>query len=784
MKRILRLSLVASLLLVGALPLLADKASSLFNQGRDAEARQDVEAAYGFYQQAYELKPKDLRFRASATRTRLLASSAHVHRGQKLRSEGKLQDALAEFEKAVAIDPASFIAQQEIRRTRVLMDAAAARGPGGMAAAPPPMSPLRQRVEGAGGLVDLTAISNVPIALKLTEDSKVVFETIGKLAGINVLFDPDYTSRRIHIELNGVTLAEALQLVAMESKTFWRPVTTNTIFIAADTPAKRKELEQNIIKTFYLSNLSQPTELQDVVNTLRTILEVSRLTQIPSQGAIVVRGTPDQVALADKLISDLDKSRSEVVVEVAIMQVQREKVRNLGITPPSSASVALQNNLAQSTSSTSSTSTTTTGSTSSAGSVTLNSLAHLNATDFTVTISQAQANFLFTDSTTRLLQNPQIRALDGQKATLKIGDRVPVATGSYQSGVGGLAVSALVNTQFQYIDVGVNIDITPRIHANGEVTLKLTMDISSVTGQSNIGGISQPIIGQRKIEHEIRLRDGEVNLLGGVLEDQDVKSLSGLPGLSNIPLFKYLFSSTNRDRTQNEIVFALIPHIVRSQELTELNLRPLDVGTSNTIELRRSYPQAVPAPAPAAQPAAPAGQPAAPAPRTPAAAPTAPAPTGAAATPAPAAAATAPAGASAPVMLAFNPQQVNTAVGQTFTVDLVVSGAQNIFSVPVQLHYDQSRLQFVDVSNAGFLAQGDQAVALAHRDDPASGTMQVTANRPPNSGGASGSGSVLTISFRAKSAGQAGISVSRAGLRDANNQPISASGTQAVVVVK
>ncbi len=776
MKTFLRLSLVAALLLAGVLPLMADKAATLFSQGRDAEARQNMESAYDFYRQAYELKPKDLRYRASATRTRVLAGSVHVTRGQKLRDQGKLQEALAEFEKGLAIDPSSFIAQQEIRRTRVLMDAAAARGPGGSAVVAPPISPLRQRVEGAGGMIDLTTISNVPITLKLTEDSKVVFETIGKLAGINVLFDPDYTSRRIHIELNTVTLAESLQLVAMESKTFWRPVTGNTIFIAADTPAKRKELEQNIIKTFYLSNLSQPTELQDVVNTLRTILEVSRLTQIPSQGAIIVRGTPDQVALADKIINDLDKSRSEVVVEVAIMQVQRQKVRNLGINPPTSASVALQNNLSSSSSSSSSSTSSSTASTSSTGSVTLNALAHLNATDFAVTISQAQANFLFTDSSTRLIQNPQIRALDGQKATLKIGDRVPVATGSYQSGVGGLAVSALVNTQFQYIDVGVNIDITPRIHANREVTLKLTMDISAVTGQSNIGGISQPIIGQRKIEHEIRLRDGEVNLLGGVLEDSDVKALSGLPGLSNVPLFKYLFSTTNIDRRQNEIVFALIPHIVRSQELSELNLRPLDVGTANNIELRKYYPPAAAprTPAPAAAPAA-APAPATPASSTPAAAPP-PAPTGAAAT--------APTVAGAPVVLAFNPQQVSTAVGQTFNVELVINGAQNISSVPVQLHYDQNRLQFVNVANAGFLAQGDQAVALAHRDDPATGTMQVTANRPPNSGGASGSGSILTLTFRAKAAGQAGLSVTRAGLRDANNQAISASGTQAVVIVK
>ena len=175
-----------------------------------------------------------------------------------------------------------------------------------MSASPP--TALQKRVQEAQGPVDLAAISNIPITLKLTEDTKVIYETVGKLAGINVLFDPDYTSRRVKIELNGVTLQEALEIIALESKTFWRPVTPNTIFVASDNPSKRKEVEQSVIKTFYLANLSQPTELQDVVNALRQILEISRIQPLPSQGALVVRGTPDQIALAEKLVGFLAES--------------------------------------------------------------------------------------------------------------------------------------------------------------------------------------------------------------------------------------------------------------------------------------------------------------------------------------------------------------------------------------------------------------------------------------------------------------------------------------------
>jgi general secretion pathway protein D len=177
------------------------------------------------------------------------------------------------------------------------------------------------------------------------------------------------------------------------------------------------------------------------------------------------------------------------------------------------------------------------------GGINLNRIGNLNATDFTITIPGITASAIMGDSSTKIIQNPQIRALDGQKATLKIGDRVPVATGSFQPGIGGVGINPLVNTQFQYLDVGVNIDITPRVHAGREVTLKVSLDISSVTGNSNIGGISQPVIGQRKIEHEIRLKEGEVNLLGGMMEEDQTQSMSGYPVLATIPFLKYFFGS-------------------------------------------------------------------------------------------------------------------------------------------------------------------------------------------------------------------------------------------------
>ena len=775
MRRLMRPAVLLVLVAVVTVPAAADKAKDFYNKGRDAEARQNYEAAFDFFKQAYNLKPRDLRYRAAFERMRFEAAALVVHRGQKLREDGKLEDAVAEFQKALTIDPSLFIAQQELKRT--LQQINDARNPPPQAAGPP--SNLERKIREAAGPVELAPISNTPITLKIgPEDSKVIYQTIGQLAGVNVLFDPDYTSRRITVALNGVTLEDALEITALESKTFWRPVTPNTIFVAQDNPAKRKELEQSVLKTFYLSNLSQPTELQDVVNAIRAVLDVQRVQQLLSQNALVVRGTPDQIALAEKLVDDLDKARPEVVIDIAVMQVSKDRSRTLGLNPPSSATVTLQNNInntVNTTTTTGTTTTTPTTTTSSPSGIDLNTLGNLNATNFQVTIPSANLSAVMGDSDTKLIQNPQVRALDGQKATVKIGDRVPVATGSFQPGIGGVGINPLVNTQFQYLDVGVNIDITPHVHAGREVTLKISMDISSVTGQSNIGGISQPIIGQRKIEHEIRLKDGEANLLGGFLENRETRSLSGIPGLAQIPILKYLFGQTNTDRAENEIVFAIVPHIIRGTDVNEFNQRPIDIGTSTTIGLRHvSHTVAAPA-APAATPApsqVPPSQP--PANQTPSIQPL---------TNPGGQAGAGPAQGTTPSFM-FDPATITVAKNNTFPVNLMISGAQNVYSVPVQLNYDPARLQLVNVSNGGFLSQDGQAVALVHREDEATGTLQITATRPPGAGGVSGQGAVVTITFQAKTTGQTPLTITRGGARDPNLQAITVNGAQASVTVQ
>lgn len=781
MKRFISVLTLLCVLAVSAFASADKQAKQLYDKGKLAEARQDYIGAYNFYQEAYKLRPSDLTYRASAEYVRFLAAAAYVHQGELLMTAGKLQEALTDFEQALAVDPSSFIAQQMINKINRMLKNAQNPAPAPQASIE---NGLDKRMEEATGPVELAPISQTPITMKLTEDSKTVYESIGRLAGVNVLFDPDYTSRRIKVDLNGVTLEQALEITALESKTFWRPVTPNTIFVAADTAAKRKELEQSVIRTFYLSNLSQPNELQDMVNILRTLLDTQRLQQFPSQQAIVVRGTPDQIAMAGKLIEDLDKSKPEVVVEIAIMQVSRDKMRNLGINPPTNVSVALQTSTPSTSSTTSvtgpagNTGTASTTSGTSPGTISLNTLGTLNATNFSVTIPTATANFLMSDTSSKLIQQPEVRASDGQKASLKIGERYPVATGSFQPGIGGVGINPLVNTQFNYIDVGVNIDITPHVHGLDEITLKLAMDISAIDSQVNIGGITQPVIGQRKMEAEIRMKEGEVNILGGILEETTTHSLSGIPGLASIPLFKYLFAEEQKEVQDNEIVFIMIPHIVRAQELNPSNMRAIDVGTANTIVLRRDNNQ--PANSTSGQPQGAAGpgamnngapvRPMQGQPQT-------------GLTPQ---ASVQPTAASAPLgsaIVSFDPPTIDQPAGSTFTVNVNLAGGQNVSSVPLQITYNPRVLQVLNVSNGTLLSQDGQAPSLVNRDDSMTGILSVTAERPPQSPGISGDGSVFTLTFQARAPGQSTLSINRASIKTSTGQVAPASGSQAIVTV-
>lgn len=778
-------------------PAHAQSASAWSKRGADAESREDWDAAFEAYRQAHLLKPNDLRYKTHFERARFSAAAAHVDRGRVLRQSGDIHGALTEFERALAIDGGNQSAQQEITVTERML----ANTPSSNLDLPASTAPAPELAT-LGEPLRLKPVSSDPLTLHMVEDTKVLYQAIGKAAGLNVIFDPDYTSRRIQLDLNSVSLSDGLRILGTQSGTFYKPVTSNTIFVAQNTQQKRQDLQTRAVQTFYLSNAATQADQNELLTALRNVLEQDvKIFLVPSQNAIVERGTPDQLMLTQELLNNLDRPHSEVVVDVAVLEVNRDHSRNLGLTLPQSVTITPQvANATTSTSSGSSSSGTTTTTTS----PTLNTFANLTASNFAVSVGNATVAALLSDSDTRILQNPRIRATDGQRAQLKIGQKIPVATGSYSSGASTAIVSSLVNTQFTYMDIGVNIDLTPTVHQDREVTLKMKLEISTHASDVTISGVTEPVIGQRTVEQVIQLKEGEPSILAGILTRQETDSLSGTPGLSEIPILKNIFSTHNRDRSQDEVVFLLIPHIVREPLITRLNTRAIDTGSGQSIELRReavaealagdtsgsmttgafqaqraqNLPPSAPITAaqaasamigqignentPAAQAAAavlkqnsqPGAQPA-----------------------------TQPAAGAQPVSFSVAPGQATQAVGSTFQMAVIASGAKDLYSVPLQVQFNPAVLSLVNVDSGEFLSRDGQSVAVVHRDE-GNGTATISISRPPAVRGVDGQGSVCVLTFKANAPGDSTVSLSKVGAKNSTQVNLPAVGSQATVHVK
>lgn len=747
------------------------KGSTDYNKGRKAETLQDYDAALNFYEKALKSDPNNAAYKIRLGQTRFEAASRHVKEGLRLKETGDLQGAAAQFQRAQAIDPSSSIAADELKKALALLaeqNKAAGTPPteednsSKFLAMPPQIKPL----------------SPVAVNLKMINaDSRAVFDTIGKLAGLTVIYDPDYPARKISVELNNVTLEQALEVASFESKAFVKPLTENIVMVIQDQTQKRRDYEEEVLKTFYMSNTVTPQDLTEIVTGLRQLTDVKRIVQINSQNAIAVRATPDMLELISKVINDIDKAKPEVVVQVEVLEARTDRLRDLGISPGQSASIAINPNASSSSSGSGSGSTPT-------NNLTLNSLRHLTGSDYAVTLPNFTANAVLTDTYTKIIQDPELRSIDGQQAKLKIGDRIPIATGSFQAGVGVGAVGGaglvnpLVNTQFQYQDVGVNIDITPRVHPNHEISLKTRIEVSSVTGTSTIGGISQPIISQRVVEHDIRLKDGEASILAGLIQRTDSKTLNGWPGFAKIPVLRYLFSDDKVDHQEDEVLIMLIPHIVRLPDWTLANLRTLYTGSDQNVQIKRESEVRVP---PTPEPP----KTAAPAPGMPTAPPTGTAQVGVSM----AGAANPPQ--AQPGKLRFEPQSVSLKVGETRTLAIVVDNVNDLFSIPMLLQYNPAVISIEEVQHAvaegktgGFLSGGTQEIAIVASPNRDKGQEIISATRQPNTAGVSGSGTLLGIVVKGVAPGNSNLSIVQVSGKDSQQRQIPLVTSEASIQVQ
>lgn len=738
------------------------KGESDYSKGRRAETLQDYDAALEFYQKALKSDPNNASYTIRYNQTRFDAAELRVKEGFKLREKGDLEGATAQFERAQNIDPSSPVAGEELKKTLAMI---AAKNHAADASTPAEQESLKYMSMPP----QIKPLSTSPITYKASQDIKVVFDTLGKLAGLTVIYDQDIAQRRITVDLSDVTLEQALEIICAESKTFWKPITENVIMVIPDQAQKRRDYEEELVKTFYLANTVTPQDLTEIVTGLRQLFDLKRIQQLNTRNAIVVRATPDVLTLVAKVIDDIDTARPEVVIQVEVLEARTDHLRNLGISPGQSASIAIN----PTTSTTSSTTTSTT-----TQNTTLNTLGHLNSNDYEVTLPNFTANAILTDTSTKIIQDPELRSIDGQEAKLKVGDRIPIATGSFQAGVGvgaagtGGLVNPLVNTQFQYQDVGVNIDVTPRVHPNHEISLKIKIEVSSVTSEQPIGGITEPVISQRVVEHDIRLRDGEASILGGLIQRTDMRTLNGWPGLARIPIIRYLFSSDNIEHQEDEVLIMLIPHIVRLPELTPANLRTLYTGSDANIQIKREGEARVPTPEPVKTPM----------------------PTGPAEPPRPASPDTEEAAnlrKEQPGKLRFEPQGISLKVGETRTIAVVVENVNDLFSIPMLLQYDPAVISVGEIQHAlgdgehgGFLSGGTQEIAIVSNTDNKKGQSIISATRQPNTPGVSGSGTLLGIVIGGIAPGLSAISIVQQNAKDSQQRPIQLVTSEASIQVK
>jgi general secretion pathway protein D len=728
-------------------------ASSAFKRGKKFEKLRNYDEALANYRTAYEEDPKNHEYRLYFERARAQAAIAHLDFGRKLREVGKLEDALVEFRRSAEIDPSNPVASQEIAATeKAILERERKQDEEKRK-----LAEVVERNKVVTPRESLGTVNTTPIVLKLTGDLKRAFESIAKISGINVIFDSDLGQKlttQVPVDLNNVTVIEALDLLALQTKTYWAVVNPNTIIVTNDNQQTRQFYEEQIIKTFYLGNTLATADLQEVLNTLRTLLDLRKVGVINSQNAIVIRDTADKIAMAEKILLSIDKAKPEVLIDVAVLEVDRSYKQTLGISPPTSITAA---NPPGSTGTT----------------VSIKDADRLGSGNFYFTIPTA--TFLASRTNAKVLQNPSLRASDGKVAKLRIGTQQPVAQGSFQPTFGGTVGGSPV-VQFTTIDVGVDLDFTPRVLMNRDVAMNVVVKVKTINGFEILSGNRYPILSNRSVEHDIRLKEGESSVIGGIITDSDSVGTSGIPGVERIPLLKYLFATETKERQEGELIIVITPHIVRLPDFADSDLESLAIlGSGISPRFIGKPVQLGNGKAAEAKPAAPAaGMPAPVQPST---------------TPPPAlppaasqqSISTLPVPRLAFVKLTASPSEVNT--GGKLTVAVSIENAVDAGAATLAITFNPKILKLVTAQEGGFLGQGGQPSSLSPRIDNDSGTATISLTRPAGSAGVSGSGILANLQFEAVGAGTATITFSQASVADASQTPLptSSSGTQVTV---
>jgi general secretion pathway protein D len=535
-----------------------------------------------YYMKAVEQEPDNLNYRASLLRAKIESSRVHFEKGQEFEKAGVLERALVEYQQAVQLDATNQYAKARLERTRQAYTAQ--RQNRGVST----IDQMKEKARAAQQPPRLNPRSNQPIDLEVPEPRSIfeIYHMIGDAFGINILFDPNLKDQELSIDLKQVTAQSALETLIRTAGHFYKVMDDHTIIVAQDTPQNRRIYEDLVIQTFFLSN----AEVKDMMTILRSLVDAKKIAVNEQLNAIILRDTADKVKVAERIIEANDKSKAEVVVDVELLQIDSGKLRDIGA---SLADYTVTQTLdVGAGSGTGGTAGSGTGGSSTSTPIRLSDIEFLNQSNWILTIPNFIYNFIKRNTDAQILAKPQIRITDGEKANLTIGDRVPIPLTTFNTqNVGGQG-GIIPITSFQYQDVGIRIDIEPRVHHNGEVTLKLKVEVSNINGfVEGSGGQRQPTIGTRSIESVIRLQDGETNFLAGLIRTSETDTDTGFPGLSEIPVLGRLFSNKRTEHQRTDVILTLTPHIIRNAQITEDDLLPIWVGTEANVSFRGGSPR-------------------------------------------------------------------------------------------------------------------------------------------------------------------------------------------------
>jgi general secretion pathway protein D len=542
----------SALVLLVALTAPACATTAALRSGRRAEQLQDYDLAVVEYTKALRRNPDDRAARQALDRVKLRAAQQHYSRARRLYTVGKLDEALVQFQLAAEMNPASAEIEEGVRATR-----AALRNK--VAVAREGKTQLETLIERSRNMpapgMDLPADVKLPGSLTFRDASaRDVYTVLARYAGVSVVFDPQFRDQPVTIDLKSAPFEDALNSVSTSTRNFYRVTAPRAITIIPDTPAKRREYEEEVVRTFYLSN----ADLKETIDLLRVVVDARRIAPIVATNAITIKDTPERVAAAARVISAIDKARPEVIIDVELLEVDRTRLLEYGLQIASPGSPGIDGvadvNREK---------------------YTFRDLRNLTQSDILLTnLPGLYYRLLKTDNNTRTLANPQLRTSEGMPAQARFGERVPIPVTTFAPlATGGVNQQPI--TSFNYENIGVNIDITPRTHHDDEVSLALKVSVSSISG-TGFGGL--PTFGNREISTVIRLRDGETNMLAGLIRDDERRVLEGVPGLSDLPVIGRLFAFNRKETQETDIVLTLTPRIIRVLELTEADLRPFRVA--------------------------------------------------------------------------------------------------------------------------------------------------------------------------------------------------------------